>query len=358
MLVRKDLLEKLIDMASVSIEYLNAKDDEGRWITLKPHGSNSEDYRRLKLKSGETPKEAIDRAYKKDDKKEIKKGFDISPTYESKKDFVKNAISNAHIDEKTSKIFSNIHKLPKTEVKNKNDVQGYFTPPVGSLSPEIVVSTQNGFYHELGHSLDCLIAKESNKNNPKFEWLSMELTEENQKIINKLNKVIPSDLESKFKDLKDKTTSKFENEYVKTGVIKKEVIEEISKIKDFGKKSRQSQESTITKIHKKISNKYYNLSKEKDYRQWSCLSDIYDALTFGRSKQSMLGNHGEDYWMDFGGLRVGKSHPINAEIFANYVEMKLGNYKEQLNYLKKNEPNLYKKLDDVYSKAGEVLEKL
>lgn len=40
-----------------------------RWITIHPHGEDSEDYRRLKLEDGETPKEAIDRAYKKDDKK-------------------------------------------------------------------------------------------------------------------------------------------------------------------------------------------------------------------------------------------------------------------------------------------------
>ena len=41
--------------------------DEGKWITIKPHGEDSEDYRRLKLEKGETPKQAIERVYKKDD---------------------------------------------------------------------------------------------------------------------------------------------------------------------------------------------------------------------------------------------------------------------------------------------------
>ena len=41
-----------------------------KWITIKPHGNESDDYRRLKLEDGETPKEAIDRVYKKEDKKE------------------------------------------------------------------------------------------------------------------------------------------------------------------------------------------------------------------------------------------------------------------------------------------------
>lgn len=43
--------------------------DNDRWITIHPHGKDSEDYRRLKLEGGESPKEAIDRVYKKDNKK-------------------------------------------------------------------------------------------------------------------------------------------------------------------------------------------------------------------------------------------------------------------------------------------------
>ena len=34
-----------------------------RWITIHPHGKDSDDYRRIKLEDGETPKEAIDRIY-------------------------------------------------------------------------------------------------------------------------------------------------------------------------------------------------------------------------------------------------------------------------------------------------------
>ena len=47
-------------------ELLKAVNEE-RWITIHPHGEDSEDYRRLKLEDGETPKEAIDRVYKKED---------------------------------------------------------------------------------------------------------------------------------------------------------------------------------------------------------------------------------------------------------------------------------------------------
>lgn len=43
--------------------------DNDKWITIKPHGSDAEDYKRLKLEDGESPKEAIERVYKKDNKK-------------------------------------------------------------------------------------------------------------------------------------------------------------------------------------------------------------------------------------------------------------------------------------------------
>lgn len=51
----------------------NCKVDNDRWITIKPHGDESDDYRRLKLEDGETPKEAIERIYgKKDDESSTK----------------------------------------------------------------------------------------------------------------------------------------------------------------------------------------------------------------------------------------------------------------------------------------------
>lgn len=50
----------------------NCKVENDKWITIKPHGDESDDYRRLKLEDGETPKEAIDRVYKKKDNSDSK----------------------------------------------------------------------------------------------------------------------------------------------------------------------------------------------------------------------------------------------------------------------------------------------
>ena len=57
MLIRKDLLNKLIELASDSAEYLNQ-----RWITVKPHGAESKGTHVL-VKDGESNKDAIDRKF-------------------------------------------------------------------------------------------------------------------------------------------------------------------------------------------------------------------------------------------------------------------------------------------------------
>lgn len=68
-----------------------------KWITIHPHGEDSEDYRRIKLEDGETPKEAIDRVYKKKDNSESKEVKDKQPdTKDEKKE-------RTFIDKKTGK---------------------------------------------------------------------------------------------------------------------------------------------------------------------------------------------------------------------------------------------------------------
>lgn len=67
MLIQKQLLEKLIELASDSAEYLNEK-----WITVHPHGSDSKGTH-VKVEDGETNKEAIDRKFGDGKAKDIKK---------------------------------------------------------------------------------------------------------------------------------------------------------------------------------------------------------------------------------------------------------------------------------------------
>ena len=58
--------------AKIAVNAIMAQNAE-KWITIHPHGEESDDYRRLKLEDGESPKEAIERVYKKEDKKQSDK---------------------------------------------------------------------------------------------------------------------------------------------------------------------------------------------------------------------------------------------------------------------------------------------
>lgn len=102
-----------------------------RWITIHPHGDaededGKKDYRRLKLEDGETPKEAIDRAYGKGDKsKEEKKETAEDKNKNNTRTKLRTSLFSSYnkkelydkLDRKVSKAWSNYMNL-----MNKNHV--------------------------------------------------------------------------------------------------------------------------------------------------------------------------------------------------------------------------------------------
>lgn len=93
-----------------------------KWITIHPHGEDSDDYRRIKLEDGETPKEAIDRVYKKEDKKE-------SDTKEGSKDISKE--EHAKIKEQVSKMSDD--ELVKAHFESQKGYESEI-PRAGSMT--------------------------------------------------------------------------------------------------------------------------------------------------------------------------------------------------------------------------------
>ncbi|MBR1648490.1 MAG: hypothetical protein IJ689_02710 [Alphaproteobacteria bacterium] len=76
--------------------------ENDKWITIKPHGEESDDYRRLKLEDGESPKEAVERVYGKGQKELFRKS-----EYESKKKDDKKEPKKEDKDEKYIDISKN-----------------------------------------------------------------------------------------------------------------------------------------------------------------------------------------------------------------------------------------------------------
>ena len=143
MLVRKDLLEKRIDMAGVSVEYLNSAE---HWITVHPKGH--EKGQPLLVKDGETNKEAIDRKFSKSDDKELTKSQiekKIDDIYADNKKLIGNAENitqflkdNPKIKEKVDNNRKQVDELIRLKDKAKNDIK---TEPVLNLSVKLIEDT-------------------------------------------------------------------------------------------------------------------------------------------------------------------------------------------------------------------------
>lgn len=112
----------ILDELKAIIEVYNDK-----WITIHPHGEDSDDYRRIKLEDGETPKEAIDRVYKKDkitdnkeDKNDVPKRIDYK-IYKQKENELYDKLSKINIDDYKGRIDEYNAEIRKIrEERNEN----------------------------------------------------------------------------------------------------------------------------------------------------------------------------------------------------------------------------------------------
>jgi len=140
MLIQKKLLEKLIELAGDSAEYLNEK-----WITVHPHGSDSKGTH-VKVEDGETSKEAVERKFGSGDKKELTKSQiekKIEEVYAEKRKIGKsvdnyNWKTHPEIKKKLDEKDLEIQKLRILQDKSVNDIK---TEPVLNLSVKLIEDT-------------------------------------------------------------------------------------------------------------------------------------------------------------------------------------------------------------------------
>ena len=153
MLIRKDLLNKLIELASDSAEYLNSSE---HWITVKPHGEDSKGTHIL-VKDGETSKEAVERKFdsKPKEKKETPKEHKYSKLFHGTnvdlKDIKNPAEANKRsalgkafylsFDEETSKGYGSI--LKNISLKENTNIIGLDKDSYEKPSKEQIIKIKN-----------------------------------------------------------------------------------------------------------------------------------------------------------------------------------------------------------------------
>lgn len=275
--------------------------------------------------------------------------------------FIK-AFENADLDDTSRKIIDNIEKLDDVEVKTGK--KSYFKPVINELS---IKGNLNGtVYHEWGHSIDYLVSRKINKDN-NFEWISNSLEKVRNATKLKNKNSIPDNLVNIFEKQRERLKVTFKEEYIANGKLEEIIKRTIEK--EFGSNYTNASPYLKGYIEKEVRQKELKkiLTKIADedieYNQWAAVSDIYDAITDGSGygSKNLIAEHGYDYWHTDSLISLigsGKVKKQNAEIFADFVEMKLGNYKEQLKYLKDNEFDLYNELENIYKRLGDELDKL
>lgn len=288
----------------------------------------------------------------------------LKAKYKGNDKLIENAFSNAELDEDTLIILNNIDKLE--DVKIVKGKKSNFAPAINELT--LANSNDLGaFYHEFGHSLDNLTAyhKDWDKLERNYKWISEGINDVRLKIAKGFNGYIPDNLISIMEKEQNRLIETVKSKYVSSGKLNDDIKGIIQK--KYGTKFYSQSPITQKYILKDLQttqiNKYikeYSAS-DPNFKKWGCLSDIYDALTSGnaRNANKLLQKHGWDYY-NGGGVSIsfiqgGLTKKENTEIFANFVEMKLGGYKEQLNFLKDNQPDLYNELEGCYKNIANIL---
>ena len=227
----------------------------------------------------------------------------------------------------------------------------------------------NTFYHEWTHSIDYMTAykKDYATLGKDFKWISENLQDVRLATVNKLNNTIPQNLVDIMNTQRNRIKTQLEESMIKSGKLDKLVQKTINAkySKNWNSVGESMKKYIIDDISKKEMQKELNkiIANDAEYKQWGCLSDIYDAITSGKATNAnvLIAKHGESYYSDksiFSLAKEGYNHKENTEMIANFGEMKLGGYKEQINWLKNNDKVLYDKLEETYKLIADTMGEL
>lgn len=292
----------------------------------------------------------------------------ILSKYKGNDELIKNAFDNAELDELTYKILNNIDKLDEVNiVKGKKSNFG-----IGIYENEISMTSMkdiNTFYHEWMHSIDYMTAykKDYATLGKDFKWISENLQEVRIATANKINNTIPQNLVDIMNFQRNRIKNQLEENMIKSGKLDKIVQKTINTkySKSWNSIGSSTQKYIIDDISKREMQKELNkiINNDMEYKQWGCLADMYDAITSGKATNAnvLIAKHGEAYYSDksiFSLAKEGKNHKENTEMIANFGEMKLGKYKEQINWLKNNDNILYDKLEETYKIIADTMGEL
>lgn len=242
--------------------------DNERWITIHPHGDDSEDYRRLKLEDGESPKEAIERVYKKDPK----------GGKEEKKEDKKGKEQKAPSPKAPSKYFENFRKLSEKAEKLKDEWY-----KKGDLLTEEI--KKNKEYQELEEKYKKITDELMNTNYYQEREKYADLQKQRNEVSNRQSEL--------RKNLNEKIgVFKAQSKYSDAESL---VAEERKKLIIAGKVEIQDQIKKISSKHDKLVENLNSLENEPYIQKNNELKAQRDKLRDIRSKMANYSYYSEEY---------------------------------------------------------------
>lgn len=345
-----------------------ARDDKGNTYHV-PDNLKYKDWYNKYVVDGKELKNQTKNVKMKEEPKYNSFSYDkILSKYKGNDELIKNAFDNAELDESTYKMLNNIDKLDEVNIiKGKKSNFG-----IGIYENEISMTSMkdiNTFYHEWMHSIDYMTAykKDYATLGKDFKWISENLQEVRIATANKINNTIPQNLVDIMNSQRNRIKNQLEENMIKSGKLDKIVQKTINTkySKSWNSIGSSTQKYIIDDISKREMQKELNkiINNDMEYKQWGCLADMYDAITSGKATNAnvLIAKHGEAYYSDksiFSLAKEGKNHKENTEMIANFGEMKLGKYKEQINWLKNNDNILYDKLEETYKIIADTMGEL
>lgn len=280
----------------------NLKAINERWITIHPHGEDSEDYRRLKIEDGETPKEAIERVYKKEVKEKTKEELrqEQKQLYQ---DILKaKKEGNKELQQKLLDRYNKIDEQLKGKPQEKENKSGNGLLP--SYANEFLEKKKREEEaKEKWHNL-LAEAQERINNDKKLKEYQEKLNEiyremrlhsgynaEFQELINKQNKIKDEKRAYEKELLKDVYAAQEEYSKLSTLGDKKDIIEKMSNnIKDQIKKISSNNDKLVNKLNNIDTTAYNKLRNEDDElnKQQNKLSNEMVKLGFYDSERVKL----------------------------------------------------------------------
>lgn len=342
-----------------------ARDEDGKTYYVEGDMKYKDWYNKYVVDNKELKNQTKNVKIKKEPKYNSFSYDKILSKYKGNDELIKNAFDNAELDESTYKILNNIDKLDEVNiVKGKKSNFG-----IGIYENEISMTSMkdiNTFYHEWMHSIDYMTAykKDYATLGKDFKWISENLQEVRITTANKINNTIPQNLVDIMNFQRNRIKNQLEESMIKSGKLDKIVHKTINTkySKSWNSISSPTQKYIIDDISKREMQKELNkiINNDMEYKQWGCLADMYDAITSGKATNAnvLIAKHGEAYYSDksiFSLTKEGKNHKENTEMIANFGEMKLGKYKEQINWLKNNDKVLYDKLEETYKLIADTM---